>query len=66
MPTRLIPEALARDLTATLARLRIARTVNPSHKLPPGQTHSGCEICTCEHRLNWLLDQLPRDTGREQ
>lgn len=49
MPTQLIPEALARDLTATLARLRTARTVGDEH-----------EATVCERRLNWLLDKLPR------
>lgn len=33
----IIPPYRASDLTATLARLRLARTVNPRHHIEPGQ-----------------------------
>lgn len=49
MPTRLIPETLARDLTETLARLRAARAVGDEH-----------ETYVCENRLDWLLSRVPR------
>ena len=47
----LIPLSLRHDITATLARLRIARTVQDTH-----------ETRICERRLDWLLEQLPRST----
>lgn len=47
--TRAIPEQLARDLNATLARLRTARTV--------GDTN---EERITGRRLDWLLDQIAR------
>ena len=45
----LIPLQLRHDIVATLARLRIARTVQDTH-----------EANICERRLNWLIEQLPR------
>ena len=57
-PTTLIPAYLCADITATLARLRTARTVNPRHEVLPGQRHTGCDICTAQRRLDWLLDQI--------
>lgn len=45
----LIPLHLRKDITATLARLRIARTVSDVH-----------EVDVCERRLDWLLRQIPR------
>jgi hypothetical protein len=41
---------LRADINATLARLRIARTVGDEH-----------ETSVSERRLNWLLDQLPKE-----
>jgi hypothetical protein len=55
-----VPYQLARDLNATLAALRMARTVHPRHELLPGQVHKGCDICTGEDRLDWLLNHIPR------
>jgi hypothetical protein len=49
-PTRLIPTSVATDLAATLARLRMARTV--------GDTQ---EARVSERRLNWILEKhIPR------
>jgi hypothetical protein len=45
----LIPLHLRTDIVATLARLRIARTVGDEH-----------EATVSERRLDWLLDKLPR------
>ena len=45
----LIPLQLRQDIIATLARLRIARTVQDTR-----------EAYLCERRLNWLIEQLPR------
>lgn len=55
-PSTLVPTYLRDDITATLARLRTARTVNPRHE--PGKLHAGCDVCTSEKRLNWLLGQI--------
>lgn len=52
-PTRLIPAQLIVDLSSTLARLRIARTV--------GDTS---EERVAEARLNWLIERLPRKDAR--
>jgi hypothetical protein len=46
---------LRSDINATLARLRIARVVDDRD-----------EIRTCERRLDWLLNQIPRDTKLEE
>ncbi len=59
MAWSLIPANLRTDINATLARLRIARTVDPDHEILPGSHHSGCDICTAERRLDWLLSQIP-------
>jgi hypothetical protein len=49
-PTLPIPAQLVVDLHSTLARLRIARTVDDKP-----------EILIMERRLNWLIDtKLPR------
>ena len=56
--TMLVPAYLRADITATLARLRTARTVNPRHEVLPGQRHAGCDVCTAQRRLDWLLDQV--------
>ena len=57
-PTRLVTPQLARDLSDALARLRMARELDPRHELLPGAEHSGCEVCTSERRFNWLMDKL--------
>ena len=57
---RLIPFHVRADINATLARLRIARAVHPAHEVLPGKPHTGCDICTAERRLDWLLSQIPR------
>lgn len=46
---------LRADISATLARLRIARTV--------GDT---AEIRSSERRLDWLLGQVPHEVQPEQ
>lgn len=49
-PTRRVAACVAKDLTDTLARLRMARTV--------GDTS---EARVSERRLNWILDRhIPR------
>ena len=53
-------DQLAKDLTDTLARLRMARAVDPKHFVRTGDLHSGCEICVSERRLDWLLGRVPR------
>lgn len=45
--TRLIPLHLRTDINATLARLRIARTVGDEG-----------EVRASERRLNWLLEKI--------
>lgn len=68
-PTRLVPAQLMTDLHATLARLRTARIVDPSHDQrlkaeclrKPGTIHVNCDTCTAEKRLNWLIEQLTAD-----
>lgn len=60
VPTRLVTPALARDLTVTLERLRMARLLDPKHAEPVGTPHVGCELCCASRRLDWLCDQLPR------
>lgn len=52
-PTRLIPAQLMADLSSTLARLRLARTV--------GDTS---EERVAEARLNWPIERLPRKDAR--
>ena len=59
MAWSLIPAHLRTDINATLARVRIARTEDPDHEVRPGHYHSGCDICTAERRLDWLLSQIP-------
>jgi len=58
-----ITEQLARDLADTLARLRMARQLDPKHEILPGHRRVGCEICVGEARLDWLIDKIPRITG---
>lgn len=62
MPTTTgVSDQLRRDLGDTLARLRMARTVNPTHTVQDGDIHTGCDICRCERRINFLLDhRIPR------
>ena len=48
-PTRQVDARTAKDLTDTLARLRIARTVGDKS-----------EARVSERRLNWLIERLPK------
>lgn len=59
----LIPEQLQRDITKTLASLRMARIVDPQHR--SGQRHSACDVCTAERRLDWLLTRVRKLTGEQ-
>lgn len=59
-------QAPVADINATLARLRIARTVNPGHETIPAQQHTGCDVCTSERRLDWLLSQVHQTTTPEE
>lgn len=60
LATRRIPYQLAQDLNTTLARLCCARMVDPRHAPNLVDHHSGCEVCTCERRLDWLIGRIPR------
>lgn len=54
-PTQHVNQQRARDLTDTLARLRMARLLDSGHA---GEHVSGCEVCRATRRFNYLLDQL--------
>jgi hypothetical protein len=51
-PTQYLPAQLVVDLHSTLARLRIARTVSDT-----------AEEQVAEHKLNLLIEKLPRVGG---
>lgn len=51
---------LHRDITATLARLRSARSANPEHVVEPDERHVGCDVCCAENRLDWLLSRVSK------
>lgn len=61
--TRLIPPALAAELNDELSRLRAARNLNPKHGTRAGAVDCGadCHICVAEMRLDYLLEQVPRN-----
>lgn len=60
MATTLVDPELARALTNALARLRMARELNPRHEVLPGTRHTACDVCTSERRLDRLCDRIPR------
>jgi hypothetical protein len=64
MTTATIPTQLARDINIALSRLKMARTVDPRHELGNNPGHAGCDICSAERRLDWLLGLIQhRQTG---
>jgi hypothetical protein len=55
-----VPYQLARDLNATLCRLRLARSVDPRHEVLPGHRYADCDICVGEMQLDVLINKIPR------
>jgi hypothetical protein len=57
-----ISAQLKRDIEYTLELLKLARVVNPRHEDPRGKVkfHFGCDVCSAEVKLNFLIDQIPR------
>jgi hypothetical protein len=52
------------ELTGVLAKLRLARDVDPKHSNTKSDgskvIHTDCDICTNQKRLDYLLDMISK------